>query len=476
MKPIVKSLNLSSATLIKKSRDDYISHVASESFAGLNDIIEPPFDPEALKTLRYSSIYHRKCLKAKAVDVTMSGWQIQTDNEGTSQNQSKLKTLFKDYSFETTFQKALEDYGTYGYAALELLQSSKGEMGGFKHIRSNTIRICKDGLRAVQQVSTQTIYFKIAGTGEDQDLNYKTGAWMTPESSPEDKATLIIWIGDSSPDSDYYGEPDYISALLTILSDEYLREFNNNSFITNGIPNYLITIAGDFDTEADEDGNTFEESIEEQILDLQNKPGTAVVFTIPSNNPENKIDIQVTKISEEQQEASFESFRQSNRDEILAAHEVPPGRLGIVNDGALAGSVDIERNKLYNSKTVKPLQRKIENLINTIIIEEIMEITDCYFEYKTLDTRDIPSELEIALKLYNTGAMKPIELREQFGDIFNLAIDVDEIPIIDYNPELDEFYINGQPLTFNDATPEAVDEVKEIIKSIDGGIAELIKS
>lgn len=476
MKPIVKSLPLSSSTVTKKTREDYITHSISEDTVNHNDTIEPPYNPEGLKTLRYSSIYHRKCLKAKAVDVTMTGYMVEKrdkNNDGDGSNKAVLDNLFNDYSFETSFMKALEDYCTYGYGIVEILRDSTGDVRAWNYIRSNTARICKDGERVRQQIGSSTVYFKVAGKRPDEDLDYRNGTWMTQESLDEYKATEVLWIGDSSPDSDYYGEPDYLSALLTILSDEYLREYNNNSFITNGIPNYFITITGNFDTEEDEDGNTFEEALESQILDLQNKPGTAVVFTIPTNDPDSKIDVQVTRISDEQKEASFEQFRESNMNEILAAHEVPPSRLGIVYNGPLGGSVDEERNKLYADKTIRPLQRKIEQLINTIVIEGLMDIHDYQFTYKSLDTRNILAELEIAEKLFRLAAIKPIEIRDQFSDVFNLVMDVDEIPIIDYNPELDEFYINGQPLTMSDGSPPT-DEVEAIVKSIDQGIQSLI--
>lgn len=478
MKPIIKSLQLASGTIKKYNKTDYITHSLSKDTINHNDTIEPPYNPESLKQLRYSSIYHRKCLKAKAVDVTMTGWLVRKTNtekedKADGPNKAILENLFKDYTFETSFFKALEDYGTYGYGIVELLRNSLGDIVKWNYIRSNTARMCKDGERVRQQVGASTVYFKVAGKRPDEDLDYRNGTWMTQESLDEYKATEVLWIGDSSPDSEYYGEPDYLSALLTILSDEYLREYNNNSFITNGIPNYFITITGNFDTEEDDDGNTFEEALESQILDLQNKPGTAVVFTIPTTDPDSKIDVQVTRISDEQKEASFEQFRESNMNEILAAHEIPPSRLGIVYNGPLGGSVDEERNKLYAEKTIRPLQRKVEQLINTIIIEGLMDIHDYKFKYQNLNTRNVLSELEVVEKLFKMAAIKPGEIRDRFSDVFNLVMDVDEIPIIDYNPELDEFYMNGQPLTMSDGSPPTED-VEAIVKSIDQGIQSLI--
>lgn len=475
MKPILKSIPVSQP-IIKETigmDDVVISRALVEDTEKINNVIEPPYSPTALKNLRYSSIYHRKCLKAKAVDVVMTGHTIKTEQD--QQPNEILTALFNDYSFETSFFKAMEDFNTYGWAGVEIARNKAWDIAGWKYLRSSTIRMMKDGERVIQRVGASTIYFKVAGKRVDDDLNYKTGEWMNAESNMEDRATEVLWIGGESQDSDFYDEPDYLSALLTILSDEYLREYNNNGFITNGIPNYFITITGNFDEEEDEDGKTFEDYIEEQLLDLQNKPGTAVVFTIPTADAEGKIDVTVTKISDEMKEASFEKFRESNMNEILAAHEVPPSRLGIVYNGALGGSVDEERNRLYADKTVRPLQRKLEQLINTVVVKTLLEIENQFIEFTPLDTRNIKEELEIAKELFNMAAMKPAEIRDTFKDIFNLVMDVEDTPIIDYNPELDEFYLNGQPLNL-EGNDEAMGVVDGIVKSIDNGIQELITS
>jgi hypothetical protein len=113
-------------------------------------------------------------------------------------------------------------------------------------------------------------------------------------------------------------------------------------------------------------------------------------------------------------------------------------------------------------------------LINTLVVEGMMGIKGYRFRYRGLDTRDLQGELEIALKLLEHGAMKPIELREQFGDIFNLVMDVEDVKIIDYNPELDEFYMNGQPLTQLELSP--VDsELEAVAKSIEGRVTEALR-
>ena len=476
----VKTVNL--APMIRKSIEEpgdlLQTKVLAESVDEMNNIISPPIDNTGLKELRNSSIYHRKCLKAVAMDVAMNGYQITSTTETPGeQNKETLKQLFDDYDNSQALLYVMEDFRTYTHAAFEIIRNQRDEIRGFKHIRANTIRMCKGGEHAVQRIGSTTQYFKIYGVRPDEDLHGKIGAWAKKGAISEDNiATEIVWINNTSPDSDYYHEPEYLPAVTTIISDDYLRQYNQNNFRTNGVANYLIMIHGDFETEPDETtGLTFEEDMEAAFREAGNAPGTAVVFTIPTSGSEAGMKVEVTKISDELKEASFEKFRESNMKEILAAHEVPMGRLGISMDGALAGAVDMERNKLYHNRVVKPIQLMLDSVLNKIIRNEQplgMGITDYVHEFKGLDVRNVASEFDIGLKAVDAGAMKPVELREIITELFKLDNSPGGVDITVVYPELDQFYINRPPTT--PTLPE--DDIRAIQKSLDDKWVQLIGS
>lgn len=466
MKPFIKQFNIS--PILKNTKEEYIrSHALGTDEEQFTDIIEPPYSIDGLKALRYSSIYHRKCIKAKAVDVTRNGYKpISLNDNALEENEKRIKIIFDNFDNIESLYRFMEDYYTFTHAALEVLQDNDGVFKGFKHIRANTIRMCKGGEHAVQMVDTAKVYYKILGSKgdhEEEDLDFKKGTWSN-DIAIEDKATSIIWMNGSGMDSDYYHEPEYLPALLTILSDEYLREYNNNHFTTNGIPNYIVTITGDFD-EGSIDESTgksdFESSFEAAFSDLNNQPGSAIVFTIPTNDPQSNINVNIERVSDDMKEASFERFRESNRDEILAAHEVPPSRLGITINGSLGGSVDIERNRKYNDYVIKPDQLRLETIINKLIIRGLMQIDDWKFTFKSLDVREVKEDLANAKELFNMGAMKPLQIYETFKELFKL----DDI---EYLPELDEFYINGQPVSINDISGDAAKVIDTIDSKLNG--------
>lgn len=475
MRKFIKSVDLSAA-ITKAVKEEYINdRIIPEDLDG-GDIITPPYDIEALNHLRYSSTTHRKCIKAKAVDVALNGWTPKPvkDNTGSDANKEALDNIFQDYDSIDALFRMIEDKNTYEYGAVEILQDNTGQVVGFKHIRSRTLRMCKGGEMARQRINAETVYFKIRGKRPDEDLDYKTGNFST-NVPPEKKASEILWINGFGQDSDYYGEPDYISSLVTILSDEALRDFNYNGFKSGRIPNYLIIISGQFeddseiDPETGEEYSPFEEKMEDELASVKNTPGSALVYMLPSTGIDDaSINVEVVKLTDELTDASFESMRLSNRDEILEAHEVPPQRLGINPTGALGGNLSLEINKQYNNKVVQPAQAQLENLLNKKVIKGLMQIEDWTIHANALDIDDTSARMENALKMVQNAGMTPLEFREQFAPVFNIDTANDKINY----PELDQFFINGQPVNGQPVSEEA----QEILKSMESRVMQLITS
>jgi capsid portal protein len=478
----VHRINL--APLITKSveKSDIIPYKSLESeFDSVNDVVHPPINNTGLKVLCNSSVYHRGCLEAVAADVTRSGWQpLSMVSSPSEEEKERLEMVFNDYPNNEALYNVILDYRTYTHAAFEIVKDINGDLQGFKHVRALTIAMRRGGDSAVQRIGAKTRYFKIFGhrqkEHENLELDDTTGNWV--DDVPfESQATEIVWLNARGPDSDYYHEPDYLPAINTILSDEYLREYNKSGLQANGVPNYLITITGDFEAgERDPDTlmTAFEEDLEKSFNELPNKPGTALVLTLSTTDSTGRIDTNVTRLSEEMKEASFEKFRESNMKEILAAHKVPPGRLGISMDGALGGAVDVERNKNYNNRVVKPLQLMLDTVLNQIITE-IMLIDDWKHQYKSLDIRDINAEFEMGLKAVQNSIMKPIELREHITELFDLDNNPDDLNIILAFPELDKFYMLSKSANAGgDEANLPSEELQSIMKNLDSKWTEIM--
>ena len=462
--PFVKKISLGQSAITKNvdtnqifenmeiSNDEIDSNVKDVDDEQPNDIIEPKPSIEALQALRNCSVYHKLALEAKAEDIALSGWKSTSLVENPSdEDKTKLENIFDKYNNKMAVYYAVLDALTYTHGAFELVTTKKGNFLGFKYIRSSTIKMCKGGEKAVQQINADKTYFKVLNNLHDHitdELDAEDGEWG--EDVPDErKATSIIWINDIGPESDYYHEPGYIPATHTIVNEDFIRQYNNNGLINNSVPNWLITFTGNFEAgDRDENGMTaFEKDLQTNIEKLPNSDGTALVFTMETEDVEGKIEVTAIKLSSEVQEASFEKAKSTNMIEILAAHKVPPGRLGISIEGALGGAVDIERNKNYNKRVVKPFQEKLDDLLNQFVVKGVMGIKDWKHEYQEMDIRNIQAEVDIGEKAVNLGAMKPYEFRENIiSHIFNLDNQPKGTDIIEIYPELDKFYYNGQLL------------------------------
>ncbi len=466
-----KTITLLSKDGINKSLDidEVIPPKALETTTDSDEAtitISPPVENEALNIMRNYSIWHKKCLKAVAQDVTLNGFKItpkqnQENNENQdTTNKELLENLFSEYQNSQALFKTMRDFRTYTHAVFELVLNLEGKLRGFKHIRARTIKMCEGGEKALQTIGSKTRYFRVYGQvrKENEDLYLDSEHGDFSLDVPEDRrASSIIWLSNGSEESDYYHEPDYLEAAPTILSDYALDSYNYDGLSTNGIPNYLIMIAGDFEAEENDEGKTFDEDLEDTFQSVPNKPGTAMVIPIKTTGKEAGLVIDVHKLAEPIQEGSYLKLSESNRDKILAAHEVPASRLGLVINGPLAGSVDEERNKLYDSKTVKPLRLMLDTVLNRLI-SDLLEIDDYQHEFTGIDTKNVKSELEIATEIVDHGAMTPAQLLEAFGDHFNLNVDIQEL--ITNFPELNQYYYNGQLLG---SSPDP-----GIMKSLDG--------
>ena len=129
---------------------------------------------------------------------------------------------------------------------------------------------------------------------------------------------------------------------------------------------------------------------------------SSLVLTLQNNGQEIPINVNFQTISSSTGEASHTEYRINNRDEILAAHQVPVYRLGIAETGSLGQTNIVEQNKIYNRKVIKPIQKIFEDLFNKIISDQFGEyVAKKYkFEFNPIDLEDDLQQLEMKLKKF----------------------------------------------------------------------------
>ncbi|MDI6840443.1 MAG: phage portal protein [bacterium] len=417
-------------------------------------LVQPLYNPEALARILELNTYHYRACKTKARDVAGLGWQIipLVDKPNESM-QTMLEDFFSDLSepVSKTFDKVMFDYEAIGYGAAELTRvdyKHDGEPADLVHIPAHTLRVHRDGNRFVQVRGSKTRWFKRIGF--EHDVDFETGHIKELGSlAPERRATEIFWVVNYTPRSDYYGLPDVIPALGAIHGDAARRDYNIAFFDNWGVPAYAVFITGNFDPgELDEDGKSeFEKSIEEHFNELSKSPHSTLIMSIPTIDGRGEVEIEFKPLSVDVKEASFRLYRKDNRDEVLAAHGVPPYRMGIAETGSLGGNTAQESTEIYKRSVVEPRQEMLEGLINKHILYDGFEAFDFEFKFAEIDTSDEKHDMEIAIKLFDKAAMTPNQLILHFGERFGL----DRVE----HPAMDAHYLNGKPITLEvDVAPE----------------------
>lgn len=419
-------------------------------------IVKPPLDPNVLVQLLELNTYHMRACRTKARDAAGLGWRVTPTTEDTGDSEDEreqLEQFFRGLSnpLSNSLSNAQYDYESVGWGALELIRDVEGNPVDLVHVPSHTLRMHKSREKVLQRRGNKKVWFKLAGAG-DFHIDFRSGGMLDSSAPLDRRATEIIWWRNYTQRSDYYGIPDIVPAIGAILGDVSRRDFNISFFENYGVPAYAVFITGDFDPGDPEiDPNTGEEGptplerkIEEHFSKLVDEPHSTLILSIPTTgemgSTDEKVEVDIKPLSVDVKEASFRLYRQDNRDEVLAAHGVDPYRIGVTETGNLGGTTARTATEIYKESVTEPRQADLEHLINSIVVVSGFGITRWMFELNELDTSDPESDLNLMLKMFEVGAITPIEISRHFADRF--GIDVDEMS----HPALSAHYIDGVPV------------------------------
>lgn len=440
----------------------------SVSYAELG-LVQPLYNPEALAGLLELNTYHYRACKTKARDTAGLGWDLHPTAENPSEAQ---RTLLRDFfhgltePVSTVFDRAMLDFEAVGYGVIELIREDarRGRPANLTHIPAHTLRRHSDRKRACQQRGTKRAWFSLAGAGVDVDA--KTGTLARRDSlTAKQRGSDVLWFNNYTPKSDVYGLPDVVPAMGAIHGDIARRDYNIAFFDNYGVPAYACFLTGNFDPgEADaETGLTpLQTEIEAHFEDLRESPHSTLVLALPTRGRDADVRVEFKPLSVDVKEASFRLYRADNRDEVLAAHGVPPYRCGIAETGSLGGSTAIESTEIYKMSVIEPRQETLENLINRYIVRDGFEVTDWRFKFAEIDTSDEEHDLVILTGLFGLGAATPNQVIRHFGARFGLE-EVDHWA-------MDAHYLAGVPLDADGMTPA---QAENAVKALQAKLVEV---
>ena len=382
---------------------------------GLFDVITPPYNLYELANFYDTSFANHAAIDAKVANIVGLGYSFEvTDRtmlsfEGKEQGATDkarkriermklemrdwLEGLNDDDSFTKTMEKVYTDIESTGNGYIEVGRTVNGEIGYIGHIPSATIRVRRllDGY--MQIIGQKVVYFRNFGA--------KNPNPVTADPRPNE----IIHIKEYSPLNTYYGLPDIVAALPSLVGDQLASQYNIDYFENKAVPRYVVTLKGaKLSNEAEDKMFRFLQT------GLKAQSHRTLYIPLPGDTDQNKVEFKMEPIENGIQDGSFKEYRKQNRDDILVAHQVPISKLGGTDSAAIAAS--IAQDRTFKEQVSRPAQGHLNKVISKIIKEKT-DILELRFNELTLT--DEITQSQILERYVKTQVMMPNEAREAIG-------------------------------------------------------------
>lgn len=384
---------------------------------GVFDVVEPPYNIELLASLFEENPIHNAAVSARVANTVGLGFEwadskkakkMIEDASGKEDSAKRVRTkldkeaeklevLFEEFNSEDTFTDILTkvwiDVLTTGNGYIEVGRNLRGEIGYVGHVPSYLVRVRRKRDGFVQRAQNQFIFFR---NFQDQETSNPVAEDQNPNE--------IIHLKLYTPTNNYYGVPPIVSAMSAIIGDKYAKEYNIDFFENKSIPRYAIILKG-----AKLSNKSKQEFINYFKNEVKGNNHGTLVIPLPAVLGKD-VDIKFEKLENTIQDASFDKYRKSNRDDIIIADRVPAPKIGIYDDANLAVARDAD--KTFKMQVVGPDQQGLEMRVNRIV-KEFSELKQ--FKFSEIDIIDEDLRSRIHDRYLRTEVISPNEVRTMLG-------------------------------------------------------------
>jgi PBSX family phage portal protein len=386
----------------------------------LYDIVSPPYDLDTLAELYDSSAIHNAAVNARVMNTVGLGYQfvetIKTKRKierahdtpermtrvrkQIEDEKQKMEDIFENLNQEETFLETMVrvwmDVLTVGNGYLEIGRNNSGKIGYIGHVPATLVRVRRhrDGyVQIAKSNKIQAVFFR----------NFQDSETLDPING-DPNPNEIIHFKTYTPNNTYYGVPPAVSAAAAIVGDKFAKEYNIDYFENKAIPRYAIIIKG-----AKLSQKSKQELVNYFRQEVKGRNHGTLVIPLPASLG-NDTDIKFEKLEAGIQDASFDKYRKSNRDEILVANRVPAPKVGVYDNANLAVSRDAD--KTFKTQVIGPDQSIIEKKLNRLIGEFT---TMLLIRFEKIDLIDEDIESRINDRYLRTEVITPNEVRSRMG-------------------------------------------------------------
>jgi len=327
-----------------------------------NDTIEPFISFDDLLELFYVNSYHRRAILIKA------GILSQIEDSG-------LNEILPPETSEKEFLYAMAvNLEIYGNTFIE--EAGSGRARCLYILPTVEARLLKD----------MGIAQKVLSSGEIKPVNGCHLRYYSPASR-------------------FYGEPDYMAVYNQIQIEQKINEYNNAFFDNGARPDFAVIFENS--EPSDEQIAAFQEFFETSFKGRLNAHKTLIISAPNGTADENPAKIRLEKLNAVE-DMSFKNLKEINRDEIIAAHGVPPRLAGVMAAGQLGGGGElISQLHSFNELVIKPKQKLIEGFFENKI--------GCKLQLKQFDISNYKDDADIVRGLVSMGIISVQEARDMMG-------------------------------------------------------------
>jgi PBSX family phage portal protein len=381
---------------------------------GLFDVITPPYNMYELANFYDTSFANHAAIDAKVENVVGLGYRFdvtdrtmlrfENNDDQAAVDRARrriermkielkdwLENLNDDDSFTKTMEKVYTDLQATGNGFIEVGRTTAGEIGYVGHIPATTVRVrrLRDGF--VQIIGQKVVYFR--------NFAAKNPNPMGTDPRPNE----IIHLKEYSPLNTFYGIPDIMAAMPSLVGDQLASQYNIDYFENKAVPRYVVTLKG-----AKLSGDAEDKMFRFLQTGLKAQSHRTLYIPLPGDSDANKVEFKMEPIENGIQDGSFKEYRKQNRDDILIAHQVPMSKLGGSDAGGSAAALSQDRT--FKEQVSRPAQRHLEKIVNKIIKEktDILEL-----KFNELTLTDEIAQSQILERYVKTQVMTPNEAREK---------------------------------------------------------------
>lgn len=278
---------------------------------------DPPVSFDGLAKALHSSVHHESALEVK---------------------KNIIMSCYKGHPLlpRQDFARLVMDYLIFGNAFLERIENRMGGTLSLKPALAKYTRAMKGG---------RFLFLTELG----QEYEFREGS--------------ILHLMAPDINQEIYGLPGYIAALQSALLNEASTLFRRKYYLNGSHAGFILHMTDATNTQEDVDG------IKEALKQAKG-PGNFRNMFIYS--PGGKADgLKVIPIAEVAAKDEFMNIKNVTRDDVLAAHRVPPQLMGIVpnNTGGFGNIKDAA--SVFNRNELIPLQAMFKT-INDWVGEEVV--------------------------------------------------------------------------------------------------------